>query len=60
MIFCTANTRSQSFLVMLSTGADPENIEPGGATYKLSGRTGGGRIFIFCITYKGEQGACAG
>ena len=37
------------------TGADPENIEPGGACINHQAEPGGANLF-FCLTYKGEQG----
>ena len=44
------------------SGADPENVEPGGANcinYQSEPGRGGANLF-FGLTYKGEQGACAG
>ena len=43
-----------------TTGADPENVEPGGANGKNYQTEPGGANLFFGLTYKGEQGACAG
>ena len=44
------------------SGADPENVEPGGANsinYQTEPEGGGANSF-FGLIYKDEQGACAG
>ena len=45
---------------MRNAGADPENIEPWGANGIKYRPEPGGTNYFFSITYKGEQGACAG
>ena len=40
---------------MKTSGTDPENIEPGGATVQII-RLNRGAQFFFCLTYKSEQG----
>ena len=47
-----------SFMVdqIRCTGADPENVEPGGANSINYQTEQGGATLFFCLTYKGEQG----
>ena len=41
---------------VLETGADPENVEPGGANSKNYRTEPGGANLLFGLIYKGEQG----
>ena len=42
--------------MLVEAGADPENIEPGGANIIEYQTEPGAPNNFFCITYKGEQG----
>ena len=48
-----------SSLLLAFSGADPENVEPGGANSKNYQTEPGGAYLCFGLTYKGEHGGRA-